>query len=239
VANEGVKRRLTVAESARASGHLTPNVLLRPIVEHALLPTVAYMAGPGELAYFAQVSAVADALDVAAPLALPRWSCTLIEPHVQALLDRLGVEVADLDLPDALEGRVARAAMSDDSARALQQFRDEIARLSDALAPETGPLGLGPAVNGAMQSLAHRVDRLERRVVAGIKRRETGQMRDVATLRAALRPRGSRQERELNAIPLLSRNGCDLLAEMSRAAVAHAISLIAPGRSSSTAGVSG
>ena len=237
VRERDVKRRLTVAEAARAGGHLTPNVLLRPVVEHSILPTVAYMAGPGELAYFAQVSAVADALGVASPLAVPRWSCTLIEPHVQRLLDRFGVEVADLDRPDALEGRVARAAMSDDSARALQHLRDEIARLTQSLAAETDPLGLGPAVKGAAQSLAHRVARLERRLVAGIKRRESGQMRDVATLRAALRPRGGRQERTLNLIPTLSRNGSELLLEMARASGAHASSLVAPGRPSATAGV--
>jgi bacillithiol synthase len=230
VRDAGVKRRLTVAEARTATGHLTPNVLLRPIVEQALLPTVAYMAGPGELAYFAQVGAVAEALEVPVPLALPRWSCTLVEPHVQALLDRLGVDRSDLDQPDALEGRMARAAMHDRSVQALRALRGEIARLPEGLAADSGPLGLDPAVTGAMQSLAHRVDRLERRLVAGIKRRETARMQDVATLRAALRPRGGRQERVLNAIPMLSRNGCGLLLEMSHAARSHAVSLIAPGR---------
>jgi hypothetical protein len=43
---------------------LSPNVLLRPVIERALFPTVAYVAGPGEFAYFAQVQAVASALSV-------------------------------------------------------------------------------------------------------------------------------------------------------------------------------
>ena len=238
VRERGIKRRLTVAEAGRAHGELTPNVLLRPIVEHALVPTVAYTAGPGELAYFAQVSAVSEAIGLAPPVAVPRWSCTLVEPQVQSLLDRLGVEIGDLDQPAALEGRLARAALRDDSVRALQRVRDEIAALSGALAPEAASLGLDAAVQGATRSLAHRVDRLERRIVAAVKRRETAQMRDVATLRAALRPRGGPQERVLNAIPVLSRNGRELLREMSDAAGAHATSLVAPGRIQSPAGVS-
>jgi uncharacterized protein YllA (UPF0747 family) len=77
-----------------------------------------------------------------------------------------------------------------------------------------------------MQSLQHRIDRLERRLVAGIKRREHALLRDVATLRAALYPLGKRQERALNLIPILSRHGVALLDEMRDAAAQHAQSLI-------------
>ncbi|MEO7455647.1 MAG: bacillithiol biosynthesis BshC [Gemmatimonadaceae bacterium] len=225
-----VKRRLSVAEARGASAQedavLTPNVLLRPVLEREILPTVAYLGGPGELAYFAQTGAVADALGVEKPLALPRWSCTLIEPHVQRLLDRVGVTPEALAAPDALEGSVARAAMSEQSAAALEGVRAAIAGLPGALAPESGPLGLDPAMEGAMQSLQHRVDRLERRLVAGIKRREISLLRDVATLRAALYPRGARQERALNLIPTLARHGLGLLDEMREAAGGHAMRLI-------------
>jgi uncharacterized protein YllA (UPF0747 family) len=222
-----VKRRLTIAEAPRAAGWLTPNVLLRPIVERAILPTVAYVAGPGELAYFAQVGAVAAAINVRAPVAVPRWSCTLIEPQVQALLGRLGVTPDDLDPPDALEGRLARAAMSDATARALADAREAIAMLPDAIGEESEALGVGSAVVGATRALHHRVDRLERRLVAALKRRDAAQMLDLATLRAALRPRGARQERTLNILPLLARNGCELLTEMCRAAGPHAAAIVA------------
>ncbi|MEP6991106.1 MAG: bacillithiol biosynthesis BshC [bacterium] len=232
----GVKRRLSVAESAAVAGDsaawLTPNVLLRPIVEAALLPTVGYLAGPGELAYFAQVTAVADAMSLPRPLALPRWSCTLIEPQVALLLDRFNVEPDALARPDALEGTVARTAMSEPTAAALRSLRATIQALPASLAPEAEPLGLGAAVQGSMQSLLHRLDRLDRRLVAGIKRRERDLLRDVATLRAALYPLGKRQERALNLVPALSRHGLALLGEMRAAAGSHARKLIAPSRAS-------
>ena len=225
-----VKRRLPLTEAALVSSEahawLTPNVLLRPIVEQAILPTIAYVAGPGELAYFAQVSAVADSLGVSRPLALPRWSCTLVEPPIARLLNRFAVQPDALDTPDALEGVVARAAMSDASGAALAGLRAAISDLPATLAAEAGPLGLGGAVEGAMQSLHHRVDRLERRLVAGIKRREQGILRDVATLRAALRPLNKRQERALNLVPILSRHGREVLVDMHASAMAHARYLV-------------
>jgi uncharacterized protein YllA (UPF0747 family) len=230
VRDGSIKRRLTVDEAPSVAedpeAWLTPNVLLRPIVEQAILPTVAYLGGPGELAYFAQVSVVADALGVARPLALPRWSCTLIEPHVERLLKQFGVEPVALANPDALEGAVARSAMSGRSSEALSTLRKTIEALPEALAPEAEPLGLGAAVQGSMQSLQHRVDRLERRLLAGVKRREHDLLRDVATLRAALFPLRTRQERALNLIPILSRHGLDLLSEMRDAAATHATRML-------------
>ncbi len=221
------KRRLSIAESgAPPAGVLTPNVLLRPLVERSVLPTLAYVAGPGELAYFAQVSAVAGAMGADAPAVVPRWSCTLLEPHVRALLERFRVPAGELADPHALEGATARAAMSPRSAASLAELRATIAGLPDALAPEAEPIGLDRAVQGAVHALQHRVDRLERRLLAGIKRRETGSLRDVATLRAALYPMGIRQERALNLVPLLARHGTELLAEMRDAAAPHAQSLV-------------
>jgi bacillithiol synthase len=235
VRDKSGKRRLTIGEAARAKGGAyTPNVLLRPMVERAILPTLAYVAGPGELAYFAQVSAVADALGVAPPVAVPRWSCTLIEPHTQELLEKFRVTPTELAEPNALEGQVARDAMSDSTARTLAELRETIALLPDALGQESEEIGLGKAVVGAAQSLEHRVGRLERRLLAGIKRRETTLMRDVATLRAALYPCGIRQERLLNPIPIFVRHGLALLPEMRDAARAQAASLVESAREART-----
>jgi bacillithiol biosynthesis cysteine-adding enzyme BshC len=227
---DSIKSRIPLGAAPRFAGDenawLTPNVLLRPIVEQAILPTVAYLGGPGELAYFAQVSAVADALGVERPVALPRWSCTLIEPDVDRLLSKFNVSPDELAQPDRLEGAVARGTMSDRTKAALVTLRASVEALPADLTPEAGPLGLGAAVEGSMQSLLYRADRLERRLVAGIKRREHERLREVATLRGSLYPLNIRQERALNLVPALSRQGLDLLAEMREAASAHADALV-------------
>lgn len=207
---------------------LSPNVLLRPVVERAVLPTAAYIAGPGELNYFAQVSAVADSLGAERPLALPRWSCTIVEPQIEELMARLNVSREELARPHEVEKRLARAALSDDVLGELAAMRSGINRAAAALRRrvEESKLVDARVIEGAERQMSWRVDHVERRLIAASKRREQETMRDVATLRGALYPNGKRQERALNFLPMLARNGAPLLDEMRRAARAHANALV-------------
>ena len=109
----GSKRRLAVGRARRRRrAVLTPNVLLRPIVEQAILPTVAYCGRSGR----ARVLRAGERRrrrrwSWPAPLAVPRWSCTLLEPHVEAVLDRLGLQRDDLS--DAARRRASARARGD------------------------------------------------------------------------------------------------------------------------------
>jgi len=229
----GDKRRIPLAEStaaaATAQGVLSPNVLLRPVIERALLPTVSYVAGPGEFAYFAQVSAVAAALELEQPMVVPRWSTTIVEPHVSRILSRLGIDESELVDPHRAEGRLAREAVPDAISASLGNFRSDVdARARDlAGTSRAASFPLPPeVVDGARKTIQHRLDRLERRVVAAAKRREQETMTQVATARGALFPLGIRQERALNIIPILARHGTMVVDRMRDAARSHARGLV-------------
>lgn len=240
---DGRKVRVPIADADAVAGRsaaefLSANVLLRPVLERTLLPTVAYMAGPGELAYFAQVGAVASALDAHAPLALPRWSVTILEPQVEALLARLGVERDELAVPFAVEGRLARALMPEEVTGGVRALREAVGTGTRRIAEALRHDGLldPRIVDGVAGQLSWRIDRFERRLVASAKRRHDETMRDVASVRGALWPRGGRQERMLNFIPFLARHGPSLLATMREEATAHAEALVAGAALPSDAG---
>lgn len=231
----GAKERIRVSDASRelaaaSPSALSPNVLLRPVVERAIVPTVAYVAGPGELAYFGQVSAVADAIGAARPLAVPRWSGIVVEPHVQRLLDRHGLTVDDLADESRPEREIALRAMPEEARRELEELRRSIERAAASLSRSTAPSGVGAppnaVVEGARRSLLDRVDRLERRYLAAAKRGQASAMRDLATLRGALRPLGRPQERTLNLLPMLSRHGPALVERMLAEARRHAARLV-------------
>lgn len=228
---DGTRRRYGVAEAAEAArrapeGSLSATVLLRPVIERQLLPTVAYVAGPGELAYFAQVTAVAEALGWPAPLAVPRWSGTLVEPHIQRLLERLAIDRGALANPGAVESAVARRAVPPGVRGALDGLRQDLSARMAALREGAAAVLPAPAIDGAERQFQHKLERLERRLVAATKRTEAQLMRDVATVLGALHPSGGRQERTLSWAPLLARHGDPLVVALRAAAAEHANALV-------------
>jgi len=234
-AEEGVKARVPLAEAQRVSGDvratLSANVLLRPLVEQAILPTVAYVAGPGELAYFAQVGAVAEALGVPAPVAVPRWSASIVDPQTDRRLGRLGLVVDDLRDPHAAERRIGDRAIPIALRTEMDELRAEVQRRMQAMLAanaDADALIAERVLEGARQQIFHRLDRLERRIRAAARGREQEAMADLTAVRAILMPEGHRQERRLNLVPLIARHGEALLAQLRAGAAMHAGTLVVP-----------
>ena len=218
---------IAAAPSVEEEAELEANVVLRPIAERAILPTVAYVGGPGEVAYFAQATAIAQVLGVELPLVVPRWSGMIIEPHVQRLLTRYSLTPDDLRDPHAAESRLVREQIPPAIRDALARYAAEADALNESLRAALAAGGKTPlvpdaVVDGARHNIAHRIERLERRVAAAAKRREEKTMRDIAIARTSLYPLGKPQERVLNFIPMLARHGHTLLAQMRARASEHA-----------------
>jgi uncharacterized protein YllA (UPF0747 family) len=233
-ANEnGLKRRIPVAEARTALASwvgLSPNVLLRPIVEASILPTVAYAAGPGEIAYFAQVEPISKALGVERPVAVPRWSTTIIEPAIEKILERYGVEPDELKDFDTLITRLVKARTPAEVSQPLTHLRAEIDRATTALGHAAGGQGIdAKIIDGIRAQLALRLERGERRITAALKRNESELRRDLGTARASLYPGGVRQERALSFVPFLARYDRPLIKRMLVAAGGHAEALVGAG----------
>jgi uncharacterized protein YllA (UPF0747 family) len=166
------------------------------------------------------------------PLGIPRWSGMVIEPHVQRLLARYSLAPEVLRVPHATESRLVRAQMPSGVREALARYAAEALALNASLRAALAADGRSPLVpdavlDGARHNIAHRIERLERRVVAAAKRRETATMRDIDIARTSLFPLGKPQERVLNFIPMLARHGAPLLAQMRARAMEHAQRMLA------------
>ena len=214
------------AETAR-SLDLSPNVLLRPVMERAILPTVAYVGGPAEIAYFAQVSAVADTLGAKRPLIVPRWSGVIVEPHVRTILSKIGADVDDFADAHKTETRIAREQLPTGLLKALKRAQTRVQTALDEVTKADAEHEILPrtVIEGAKRQLAHKLDRLERRYIAATKRKGSELLTEVATARGALYPHGEPQERALNVIPLLAKYGNEVFDGIRAKTREHAESL--------------
>jgi bacillithiol biosynthesis cysteine-adding enzyme BshC len=218
-----VRMRDAVATMQTAKpGDLGPNVLLRPIVERSILPTVAYMGGPAEIAYFAQVTVVADAIEATSPVVVPRWSGFVVEPRIDRILERHSLQIGDFVDPHEVESRLARASIPDAVARPIDAMRAAIESGVAEIEGSGSDLVPEGVLEGLQRNVSHRMERLERRLAASVKRRGNDALRDAGIARGALYPFGKPQERALNMIPLLARYGEDLIDSVMKEVRAHA-----------------
>jgi uncharacterized protein YllA (UPF0747 family) len=200
---------------------LSPNVLLRPAVEAALLPTVAYAGGSAELKYIPEAAplyrVVGEGIERQTPV--PRWSGVLVEGRVDKLLTRHGLRLEDLDgRPGALEERLVREALPPDTAARFADLRRAIEEQYARLAVEVERLDptLARPVQSARNGALGATQEIEKKVVTSLKRENETLVRQITRARAAVYPQGEPQERVLTLASFLIRYGPGLLDELER-----------------------
>jgi len=205
--------------AAEQPTRLSPNVLLRPAVESALLPTTAYLGGPGELRYLVLTPPVYGRLEIPRQVALPRWSGVIVEPRVDRVLEKFGVTLADLSAPPgALESRLVRSQLPAEAVQSLQRLRaalDEGYDVLERAAAEIDPT-LARPTQAARQQAIGGMHEIEKKLVHHLKRRQETELAQLARARTAVLPNGKPQERVLTVAPFLARYGPGLLTDLSQ-----------------------
>lgn len=204
-----------MALAREAPERLSPNVLLRPVVEAALLPTVAYVGGPGELAYFPQCTPIYETLEVPPQIPVPRWSGRVVEARTRKVLDKYDLAPDDLTLPEGqLEQRLVRGDLPAEADASLSTLRAVLEREYDQL--RDAAVGVDPTLRKPVESTRNAalagVRDIEKRIVSHLKQRNETLVQQVARTRAALFPLGKPQERVLGIPAFLVRYGREFLA---------------------------
>ena len=197
----------------------SPNVLLRPIVQDTLLPTVAYVAGPNELAYLGQLRRIYAAFDVPMPIIQPRASATIVDAATARFLKRYRVDFAELQpRNDSALNRLLALQVPESIEQALAAAERSAAGHLDAIADAVPTLD--PTLSGAVASTRGRVERelrnLRGKVVAAAKRRDSTLRRQFERARAQSFPAGVPQERSVAGIYFLNRYGFALVERLLR-----------------------
>jgi bacillithiol biosynthesis cysteine-adding enzyme BshC len=192
----------------------SPNVLLRPLVQDTLLPTIAYIAGPSELAYLGQGQVLYEAFGRPQPVFFPRAAFTLVDHRIQRLLEKYRLSVEDVWLGEEhLSGKIAALGLAEGWSERFAQAQQEMAGLLARLRGDIERLDptLLEALHHAEEKIHYQMDRLQGKVSrAGLARSELLQ-RHAQALTRFLMPQKDLQERRVGGVYFLGRAGYELL----------------------------
>jgi bacillithiol biosynthesis cysteine-adding enzyme BshC len=191
----------------------SPGVLLRPLAQDHILPSAAYVGGPAEIAYHAQIGSSYGGFGIPRPALMPRPAVTVLEPsHVRAL-EAEGLTLSDLQAdPEHVIGRWARQSYPEieESFGALRgELEQRLARLGKDLARQDPTLLA--AADASLGRLLHQVDNLHEKSLRALKKKEQARAERLRRLRDAVMPGGALQERGLSIVSLVARLGLPVL----------------------------
>jgi uncharacterized protein YllA (UPF0747 family) len=217
VEEERISQAELLNRVASSPQDFSANVLLRPVIQDYLLPTLAYTGGSAEVAYFAQVAVVYEALLGRVTPVVPRFSATIVEAKPKGLLERYGLRVPDLfpgpetlreqmaarTLPKELQSAFDHAESSLE--KSLVAIREALARLDSTL--------VDSATNAASK-MQHQLTHLRSRAARAELRHTELLGRHAELLSNSLYPNKTLQEREIAGLYFVARHGAGFLREI-------------------------
>jgi bacillithiol synthase len=214
IGEEKISQEDLLKRIATAPQDFNPNVLLRPVVQDYLLPTVTYIGGPAEVAYFAQIAVVYQALAGRITPILPRFSATILDHKHQGLLERYQLTLPEIfQGPASLSQHLASRSLSQEVQKSFDQAAADLEKSLAGIRDSLGRLDqtLVEAANNAGSKMQHQLEQLRSRAARAELRHSEILGRHADLLSNALYPNKTLQEREIAGIYFVSRHGKEFL----------------------------
>ena len=205
----GGKRQRATAPQA-----LSPNALLRPVMQDYLLPTVAHVGGPAEVAYLAQSEILYRSLGVPMPVEFPRACFTLLDGRAAKLMGRYGLSLRDFfEGEQELRERMARRLVPGEIARHIEDTSARVTGLLDSLGTDLLQFdpGLDKAFSRSRSKILYQLSKTGRKTAREAMRRDQRAEQDARYLSGLVYPHKHLQERFYGILPFLARHGADLI----------------------------
>ncbi len=207
---------LELAETNPA--RLSNNVVTRPLMQEHLLPTLAFVAGPGEIAYWAELKEAFPLFDLEMPPVVPRLQATIVSRSLQTDLSDIGLEVADV-----LSGRLDGAKREWREATAQAPLASAFAKAKADIDAAHRPLReLGVAIDRGLEGLVAKnaaiiqaqIEFLQHALERALLRKHEAEWRKFWRIETSLRPNGALQERVWNVFYYINRYGFDFVEKL-------------------------
>jgi bacillithiol synthase len=199
---------------ASSPERISPNAILRPVFQDTVLPTVAYIGGPAEIAYFAQSAVLYEKILGRVTPVLPRLSATLIEPAIATVMEKDEIQLPDAmttaaDLAQRLGARAMPIPLKRKLAAVGNALETELDALTEYLRGIDASLGTTAETSGS--KMRYQMDRLRRMAATYELQKEASLTKHAKAITLNLFPDGHPQERFLAGVWFLARYGEGLI----------------------------
>jgi bacillithiol biosynthesis cysteine-adding enzyme BshC len=182
----------------------SPNVVLRPVYQEYILPNIAYIGGPAEVAYWLQLQKVFEALHLHMPVVLPRNFAMVVGKPQGTKLQKLGLRAEAVFLP---EEELKQFFLTEKN-QVIPEWNDVSEELDKLwLKVEEKSLQADANLKDWLAAEKHKVQKqletIEKRVVKTYEQKLEQEMKQLAALKDKLLPGGSLQERSESFLSFL------------------------------------
>jgi bacillithiol biosynthesis cysteine-adding enzyme BshC len=207
-------RRFSTEDLLARAPELSPNALLRPVVQDSILPTAACIMGPAEAAYLAQSEVLYRAILGRMPVVVPRAGFTILDQHSAKLMGRYGLSLPDFYhgedvLRERMAAKLAPPALNaalDKTATAVEQAIEKLRADLSAFDPT-----LAQALDRSRRKIHYQLSKIAGKAGREAMRRDGRASQDAASLYGLIFPERHLQERLYSILPFLAKHGLDLV----------------------------
>lgn len=192
---------------------ISPNVILKTVVQSYVFPTVMYVGGPGEISYYAQTKKIFEFFDVSMPVIYPRTSLTLVEDKIKKILEKYSLSFTQLfSDEEGLINLVMRKNLPDALEKNLKKANDEIQEKLDSLEKV---IRFDPTLEKTLKTTRNKIEfelkSLEKKIFQSHKKQNQIIAAQIHKAKNSLFPNGKLQEREISILPFLVKYGFEFV----------------------------
>ncbi|MDZ7715378.1 MAG: bacillithiol biosynthesis cysteine-adding enzyme BshC [Balneolaceae bacterium] len=202
-----------IAEIDETPELFSPNVFLRPVMQDQMLPTLGYVAGPGEIAYYGQMKTFYHQFDMKMPVIFPRLSATLIEPAIDRIMGEVPFEMQEFGQRiEDLESQFVERTEQTDIEAVFDSWQGNIESVSEKPISNIAQIDptLEAAAEKAHQVFSNELDKLKGKVYRSVKAQEETQLKRIRRIQNHLFPNRTLQERTISGIYFMNKYGNDI-----------------------------
>lgn len=191
----------------------SPNVFLRPIVQDKLLPTLGYVAGPGEIAYYGQMKGLYSCFDMGMPVIFPRLSATIMGPAIDRIFGELPFAFHNYSQRiEDLESAYVEQSDQIDIEAVFSDWKEKVEAIAEPKREEVTEVDstLDGAAGKATAVYFGELDKLKGKVYRAVKQQDETQLKRIRKIHKHLFPEGNLQERSIAAIYFMNKFGVDI-----------------------------